>query len=984
MIKQHWCRLGGIIVAIMLLIAAFLFLWACGPREKTIELEFHEGTDMEAVPSPDGRQIALQLWQHIWILDVDSGEARPLTNPITPPDEHWFPRWSPDGSSIVFYSLRSDAGLFVVPASGGIPRLLTDGEFDFWPSWSPDGKIIVFERWGGLYTILAKGGTPKRITADTIQAQHPAWSPDGKWIAFNSSGHLSIISPDGSSIKQVTAGDSDRAPSWSPDCKNLFFISERSGLPQVWSVSLESGEPKQLTEEPEVYIFAPQWLSGREVLVYTAGGKIHTLDPNAGAKDIIPFTARLTLSRKPYKRRRTKIPQPGERLPVRGIYRPVSSPDGKHIAFAALGDIWMSHEDGSVEQLTSGRADDCDPSWSPDGRSICFVSNRTGDYQVWVVEVRDRELRQVTDTPGDAETPLWHPSGETIVFTHSTRPPLKIVPATGGIPKPVVKTSGMDVRPIGWLPDDQSLVYSRLSYNQKTYETKTTIERVSLDGKSLPIQVDVPGQAAFAVLSPKGDKLAYVSHGELWVRPVGQDAIGKLLIPGPAFFPSWSGDNQILFVSAGKLMRVDVETGEISQISLDLSYKVEPSTGSLLIRNARLLTPEPKEGLWDLFIENGRIKSIEKSSDNRKRADRELDVEGRTVIPGLFDIHSHIFRRFPAEGHLYWGVTSVGGAGGPGHWIVTQQEAIRSGRRLGPRIFPACGFVVPSAMNAFPQFLRIKTQDQLERYLDHLIGLEATQVKCFNRRDPWVEAVAVSAAHKRGLPTLSHFIRPASVAAGQDRKEHAFYFSGDGGAGVRFQQDVIEILRKTNMTISTTITFPFVATKQGRERVANALSLPDVSSFLPPAQIKKLRRQIERKVPEAINLEWTRVQEASKANVLGARNAGIRIVVGTDYTIFLGFIAVHWEMEFLVEAGLSPLEALRAATQDVAATLGLEGQLGIIAPGAIADLVVLEADPLDDIRNTQKIHSVIKDGNIVDRDALLKEMQKWAKHKIRQ
>jgi Tol biopolymer transport system component/imidazolonepropionase-like amidohydrolase len=932
---------------------------------------------MEAVPSPDGRQIALQLWQHIWILDLDSSEARPLTDPITPPDEHWFPRWSPDGSSIVFYSLRSDAGLFVVPASGGTPSLLTEGEFDFWPSWSPDGKTIVFERLGGLYIIPAEGGTPERITADTIQAGNPAWSPDGKWIAFSSSGHLSIISPDGSSIKQVTTGESDRAPSWSPDNKSLFFISDQSGLPQVWTVFFENGEPRKLTDESDLYEFAPQWMPGRNVLVYTAGGKIHALDPNTGTKDIIPFNARLTLSRKPYKRRRPRIPQPGERLPARGIYRSVSSPDGKRIAFAALGDIWLRREDGSVEQLTSGSADDCDPSWSPDGRSICFVSNRTGDYQVWVVEVRGRELRQVTDTPGyDAETPLWHPSGESIVFTHTSRPPLKIIQATGGMPKPIVKTSGMNVRPIGWLPDDQSLVYSRLSYNRKTYEMKTTIERVNLDGKSLPIQVDVPGQAAFSALSPKGDKLAYVSHGELWIRPVGQDAISKLLIPGPAFYPSWSGDNQILFVSAGKLMRVNVETGIISQISHDLSYKVEPSTGSLLIRNARLLTPDPKEGLWDLYIKDGRISSIEKSSDKRRRADRELDVEGRTIIPGLFDIHSHIFRRFPAEGQLYWGVTSVSGAGGPGHWIVTQQEAIRSGRRLGPRIFPACGFVVPSAMNAFPQFFRIKTQDQLERFLDHLIGLEATQVKCFNRRDPWVEAAAISAAHKRGLPTLSHFIRPASVAAGQDRKEHAFYYSWGGGAGVRFQQDIIEILRKAKMTISTTITFPFVATKQGRERVANALSLPEVSSFLPPAQIKRLRRQIERKVPEATNLEWTRMQDASKANVLSARNAGIKIVVGTDYTVFVGYIAVHWEMEFLVEAGFSPVEALRAATQDAAATLGLEGQLGIIAPGAVADLVVLEADPLDDIRNTQKIHRIIKDGNIVDRDTLLKEMQK--------
>lgn len=977
MIRQHGCRLGGIMAAITLLIAVLLTFWACGPREKTIELEFHEGTDMEAVPSPDGRQIALQLWQHIWILDVDSGEARLLTNPITPPDEHWFPRWSPDGSSIVFYSLRSDAGLFEVPALGGMPRLLTDGEFDFWPSWSPDGKIIVFERWGGLYTIPAEGGTPERITADGIQAGNPAWSPDGKWIAFSSSGHLSIISPDGSSIKKVTTGDSDRAPSWSPDNNSLFFISNRSGLPQVWTVFLEDGEPRKLTEESDLYEFAPQWMRGRNVLVYTAGGKIHTLDPASGAKDIIQFRARLTLSRKPFRRRRPKIPQPGERLPVRGIYRPVSSPDGQHIAFAALGDIWMSHEDGSVEQLTSGRSDDCDPSWSPDGRSICFVSNRTGDYQVWTVNAKDRTLSQLTDTQGDdAETPLWHPSGESIVFTHTSRPPLKIVPATGGMPKPVVKTFGMDVRPIGWLPDDQSLVYSRLSYSQKTYEMKTTIERVNLDGKSLPILVDVPGQAEFAVLSPKGDKLAYVSHGELWVRPIGQDAIGKLLIPGPAFFPSWSEDNQILYVSAGKLMRVNVDTREISQISLDLSYKVEPSTGSLLIRNTRLLTPDPKEGLWDLYIKDGRIKSIEKNGNLSRNADRELDVEGRTVIPGLFDAHGHVFRRFPAEGHLYWGVTSLVGAGSPGHWLVTQQEAIRSGRRVGPRIFPACGFVVPRWMNAFPQFLRVKTQDQLERYIDHLIGLGVTQVKNHARRDPWIEAATVSAAHRHGLPVQSHFIRPASVAAGLDRKEHAWYYDSQGGATERFQQDVIEIMQKAGITLDTTFIFPFHLTQQGCARLADAISRPEISSFLSPAQIERFRRQIERKIPEVINLEWKRVLEASKVNVAAAHKAGIRIVIGTDFSPFLGFVAVHWEMEFLVEAGFSPLEALRAATRDAAAVLGLEGQLGIIAPGAVADLVVLEADPLDDIRNTQKIHSVIKDGNIIDRDALLKEMQK--------
>ena len=107
----------------------------CGGRGTTLNLEFHEGTDMEAAPSPDGRHLALQLWSHIWVLDMSTGNARRLTDAVTRPDEHMSPRWSPDGASIVYSSLRSDGGLFVVPVAGGEPRQLTFREGDSQPSW---------------------------------------------------------------------------------------------------------------------------------------------------------------------------------------------------------------------------------------------------------------------------------------------------------------------------------------------------------------------------------------------------------------------------------------------------------------------------------------------------------------------------------------------------------------------------------------------------------------------------------------------------------------------------------------------------------------------------------------------------------------------------------------------------------------------------------------------------------------------------------
>jgi len=374
--KHDHSALG--IVALFLL--PLLFAQSCSGRRTTLEFEFHEGTDMEASPSPDGRYLALQLWSQIWILDMSNGNASLLTDAITRPDEHMSPRWSPDSMSIVFSSLRSDGGLFVVPVSGGKPRQLTFHEFDFQPSWSPDGRTIVF--WGasrgGLWTVPAQGGSPQKIKSEAEEAQSPAWSPDGRWIACICQGGVTVMASDGSSVRQVTKGPADQAPSWSADGRQLFFLAPKSGELQVWSVPVEGGDRVPLTDERDLSGYAPQWMPRTNLLVYVAGGKIRTLDPKTGAQGMIPFSARITLARESYKRNVPELPAPGQRLPVRGIYSPAPSPDGRLIAFSALGDLWLRHADGTAEQLTSGPEDDADPAWSPDGSQLQTRGRHSG------------------------------------------------------------------------------------------------------------------------------------------------------------------------------------------------------------------------------------------------------------------------------------------------------------------------------------------------------------------------------------------------------------------------------------------------------------------------------------------------------------------------------------------------------------------------------------------------------------------------------
>jgi hypothetical protein len=266
----------------------------------------------------------------------------------------------------------------------------------------------------------------------------------------------------------------------------------------------------------------------------------------------------------------------------------------------------------------------------------------------------------------------------------------------------------------------------------------------------------------------------------------------------------------------------------------------------------------------------------------------------------------------------------------------------------------------------------VETAEQLRRLMDHLIRLGATQFKVSpsDRREPWIEAECIEIAHRHGLPVLSHFLRPASVAAGLDRKEHALYFAQNERLFPFFAQDTIEILQKADIGICSTIVAYFIGSSEGRMRFKAALAQADVADFLLPSHAERLRKSAEGPSNASRTALMDRFMQVYLANITAAHKAGIRIIAGTD--IFFLPQGLHWDLELLVRAGLSPLEALRTATSNAAVALGLEGRLGCISPGAAADLIVLEADPLKDIRNTQKIHAIIQGGRIIDRPALLK------------
>ncbi len=946
------------------------------PSQQTLEFTFHEGTEIEAVPSRDGRHIALQLWRHIWVLDATGGEARRLTDATRPPAEHQAPVWSPDGRTILFSMMFADRDKrenpHLVPITGGEPEAVA-APFSSAVAWSPDGTRFLCLRDGRLWSVSIADSTVTRLNPDSLDAKDPAWSPDGRWVVFSTGGawwsgrSLYVVSATGDSLRELTRG-SDYVPSWSPDGRRVFFVSERSGIPQVWWVSIEGGEPHQLTDEPEVYPFPPRWWPGRDLLMYTAAGRIRTLDPATGVRDSIPFTARLTMTRESYRPRRPTIPAPGTDVPVRGIYRPVVSPNGRSVAFGAMGDLWLRHPEGRIERITTGPEYDGDAAWSPDGTRIGFVSERGGEYNLWVLDLRDRSRRQLT-TSGGAQTPIWRPSGDSLVFRHSWSE-IRIVAAAGGEPRRVIETRGFWVQPVGWARDRNTLLYWQEYRGSREDRSTTSIRWLGTSGDTGTVLVSNPhAKIHFVAVAPDGAQLTYVANGELWVGSLpstpGPMTEPRRLVDGPVFFPSWSREHQIVYMSGRELMQVNPRTAQQRRLPVSLSYRV-PTAPALVLRNARVLTPEPLEGLWDLHLERGRVRTIRPSGSTGLRADSVIDVGGRTLIPGLFDAHTHRgwFGIAPSSmaALLYRGVTAVGDAGSEGYWLAELAEAIESGQDEGPRVFLAGPQITGTASRQPPVQLQAASPMHVERYVGHLDALGAAHVKPYNQWDAWVEAAVIGAARRRGLRTLSHYLRPSSVAAGLVRKEHESLYHR--GWLTRYRQDVLEILVRAGIILVPT-SGPEVPGCTARRMALDRSLLVDTAlgSFRSTASRESALRQLERC---QVSTSATHAEDAFLYNVGAAHRAGVRIAAGSDSDLFTQEI-----MELLVAAGLTPLEALGAATQHAAAALGVDDQLGSIREGAIADLVVVEGDPLIDITDTKRVWGVVKDGRWVDRGALL-------------
>ena len=524
------------------------------------------------------------------------------------------------------------------------------------------------------------------------------------------------------------------------------------------------------------------------------------------------------------------------------------------------------------------------------------------------------------------------------------------------------------------------------------------------------------GVLARALLAAPNQRLALLPAGEASIRKVGElnvSAGGKTQhvtcyeISGLGFTPSpvWLDDRNELFASASSWSSVIADGWDsviprllesqdkwhdeaVSQAAARLTRV--PAGGGIVITNARLFDPVTMTTTpgTTIVIRGNRIESAGTGVTAPEGLER-IDARGRTVIPGLWDMHTH---NSEDDGMLdiASGVTSVRDLANDTDFLLDLRKKYERGAAIGPRIVLA-GIIDGPGKFAGPTKVLVDNQEQALAAVDNYAKLGYEQIKIYSSVKPELVPVIIRRAHEHGLRVSGHipaFMRAEdAVRDGYDEIQHTnFLFLNfwpdiqDTRTPIRFTavaeraalldlqsaqvKSFLDLLREKKIVIDPTVTIfegMFTARKG-----AMSPGYVVIADRLPP-QVRRGFLTGGLPVPEGMDQRYRDSFRSLLAMVKALYDNHITIVAGTD--AMAGF-SLHREIELYVQAGIPPAEVLRIATLGAASVMKHDDQLGSVAPGKLADLDIIDGDPSTNISDVRKVVTVIKDGKVYDARAV--------------
>jgi imidazolonepropionase-like amidohydrolase/Tol biopolymer transport system component len=1025
-----------------------------------VAFETSEGTWMNLDVSPDGRTIVFDLLGDVYTMPIEGGRATCILGGGA---FEMQPRFSPDGSRIAFTSDRDGLwNIWTARTDGSDLRQLSRERqwFVNSPVWAPDGQAVYARRHfvttrslgaGEIWMYHASGAATGGLQITVRETQQkdtgePAISPDGRYLYYSKDvtpGALFEYNKDpnglifailrrdlqtGRERTFVARPGGSVTPRPSPDGKSLAFIRRVRLGSQLFIKDLASGSEspvfdkldKDLQEAWTVQGVYPQyaWTPDSRSIVIWGQGKFWRVEAASKQSREIPFVApvRQTNSQAV----RFPVAVHADEFPVRMLRDVRVSPDGRQVAYSALGRIYVRNlPDGSPARASLGAGGDAagafelDPAWSSDGRQLVLTTWHDESLgRVVTLDLATKSMREVVTEPGHYIEPSFSADGRWIVYRKSgsdgvrtdagtSEPGIYVVPADGSAAPRLVRESGIDP-----MFDHTG---TRIYFQEQ--RAQYVLASVNLQGADEYVHAQ-SANATDIVPSPDGRWVAFHERWRVFIAPLART--GRPIDLGPSsagtpvaqvsrdagFFLHWSADGQRLhwalgpelftrdlarsfaFLATGAAGQPDGAPGlqtrgpdapETKGLPIGFSTRADVPTGVTALIGARVITMAG-DGATPAVIENAtvlvdghRIVAVGASNRVTVPSDaRRINVRGKTIIPGLIDAHAHVGAEgsgIPAQGawpllaNLAFGVTTLHDPSNDLEMVFANSELIRAGLKVGPRLY-STGRILYGAETNFKA--QVDTYEDALAHVRRLKALGAWSVKSYNQQRRDARQMLVKASRELQMNNVPeggslYYMNATHVQDGHTTVEHNLPVPN-------LYNDIVQVFAKSGVAYTPTLIVSYGALSGEFYwyQHTNVWENERLLQFTPRDVIdpRSRRRLI---APDG---DYGHVLAARSAKKL--MDAGVLVNMGAHGQI--QGIGAHWEMWMMEQGGMTPMEALRTATVNPAKSLGLDRELGSIEPGKLADLVVLDRNPLESLRNSESVFAVMVNGRLYDRD----------------